>query len=173
MQVFGNHTNMELYQWCEPRTLRQLYISLVQPHLEYAAPVWDPYTVKDVQQIEGAQKFALRVCMKDWSSSYDNLLEQSDLNKLSMRRNYLSLCHLYRLSQQQCIHPDALLSLYQNSHHTRSQGQNMYERLQARTNVFYSSFFPRAIREWNSLPPTVTSSQTLASFKRNLCNFIT
>ena len=76
----------QFYQRCEPRTLtlRKFYVSLVQPHLEYAAPVRDPYPIKDVQLIEGDQKFALRVCTKDWSSPYDNLLEESDLNKLSI-----------------------------------------------------------------------------------------
>ena len=44
-----NVSYRKFYQWSEPRTLRQLYVSLIRPHLEYAAPVWDPYLSKDIQ----------------------------------------------------------------------------------------------------------------------------
>ena len=38
----------QLYNNGDPATLRQLYISLVRPHLEYASQVWDPYLQGDV-----------------------------------------------------------------------------------------------------------------------------
>ena len=34
----------QYYQLAEPNTLLQLYLSLIRPHLEYASPVWNPYT---------------------------------------------------------------------------------------------------------------------------------
>lgn len=53
-------------------TLGNAYIPQ-HSELEYAASVWDPYLVKDIQRIKEAKKkrIALRVCMKDWNSSYD------------------------------------------------------------------------------------------------------
>ena len=36
--------------------LSRLYLSLVRPILEYASPVWDPYTQKDIHQLELVQK---------------------------------------------------------------------------------------------------------------------
>ena len=41
---FYNHSSSEC--------LKQLYLSLVRPHLDYAAQVWDPYLQKDVQLLE-------------------------------------------------------------------------------------------------------------------------
>ena len=35
------------YNYAEGDTLKQLYLSLVRPHLEYVCPVWDPHTMKD------------------------------------------------------------------------------------------------------------------------------
>ena len=127
----------QLYQWSEPRTLQcQLNVSLIRPHLEYAAPVWDFYLSKDIHEIEVAQKFALKVAISErLDSSYDNLLEESDLVELNVQRNHLSLCHLYRIIQELCVHLDALLSLYHNSYHTCFQDINRYERLQAHTQL--------------------------------------
>ena len=38
----------QFYNHASPETLKQLYLSLVRPHLEYAAPLWSPYTQKDI-----------------------------------------------------------------------------------------------------------------------------
>ena len=35
------------YGSADQSTLKQLYLSLVRPHLEYACQVWDPHLVKD------------------------------------------------------------------------------------------------------------------------------
>ena len=59
---FYNHSSSEC--------LKQLYLSLVRPHLDYAAQVWDPYLQKDVQLLENMQKFALKLISHNWSTSY-------------------------------------------------------------------------------------------------------
>ena len=49
----------QYYQYFTPETLNQLYVSFVRLHLKYAAPVWDPHLLKDVDKQEKVQKFAL------------------------------------------------------------------------------------------------------------------
>ena len=49
------------------------------PHMEYCSPVWDPHLTKDTMLLENAKKFGLRVCLKDWSSSYEELLCKANL----------------------------------------------------------------------------------------------
>ena len=39
----------QFYDNVDPATLKQLYISLVRPHLEYASQVWDPYLQCDTK----------------------------------------------------------------------------------------------------------------------------
>ena len=51
-------------------TLKQLYVCNIRPHLEYACQVWDPYLKRDIDLLESVQKFALRVCSKQWNASY-------------------------------------------------------------------------------------------------------
>ena len=58
--------------------------------LEYASQVWDPYLQKDIKLLEGVQKFALRVCTKNYDNSYEDLLDTFQLPELSTRRLNLS-----------------------------------------------------------------------------------
>ena len=43
------------YKYASRTTLIQLYTSLVRPHLEYAAPLWDPHLIHDIHSIESVQ----------------------------------------------------------------------------------------------------------------------
>ena len=81
-------------QHAENETLLRLYISLVRPHLEYAAAVWDPHLQRDIQRLENVQKFALRVCTKHWHYDYLELLDQAQLPTLAKRRLYLKLSYI-------------------------------------------------------------------------------
>jgi len=49
------------YNYAEGDTLKQLYLSLIRPHLEYACPVWDPHTMKDKTLLENVHK----ICISD------------------------------------------------------------------------------------------------------------
>ena len=81
------------YQYADSSTLIKLYTSLVRPHFEYAALVWDPSTVQDIQHLESVQKFALRVSSKQWDLGYSELLDTCNLPTLENRRLYMKLCH--------------------------------------------------------------------------------
>ena len=48
------------YGSASPDTLRQLHLSMVQPHLDYACQIWDPHLAKDKKILEDVQKFACR-----------------------------------------------------------------------------------------------------------------
>ena len=59
------------YSCAETSTIRILYLTLIRPHLEYANQVWDPYLVKDCKMLGDVQKFACKVCLKNWNQTYD------------------------------------------------------------------------------------------------------
>ena len=57
---------------------------------------WDPFLEKDIELLlENVQKFALRVCTKQWDAVYSTLLETSGMPSLESRRVNAKLCHLY------------------------------------------------------------------------------
>ena len=158
----------QFYRWSSPEALYQLYISLVRPHLEYAAPVWSPHTSKDISKLEAVQKFALRMYLKDWHASYPELLKHCHLTELAARRDYLSLSHLLKIIQGSCFFPNAPINKYSNQYLTRSHERTHFIQPHARTNVLYYSYFPRTIALWNSLPQSIVSCSSVSSFKNSL-----
>ena len=48
-------------------------------------------------QLEHVQKFALCMCAKQWDLGYAKLLNHFNVPSLGDRRNYLSLCSMYKL----------------------------------------------------------------------------
>ena len=82
------------YQHSDPSTLLHLYFSLVRPHTEYAAQVWDPHLYKDISSLENIQKFALRVCCKNWNMGYSELLDLCKVPSLENRRLFETESHV-------------------------------------------------------------------------------
>jgi len=50
---------------CPPDIKATAYISLVRPHLEYAAAGWDSYLVGDCKQLEKMQRWGARFVKRD------------------------------------------------------------------------------------------------------------
>ena len=81
----------------DANTNKQLYVTYIRPHLEYACQVWDPHLRKDIDALESVQKFALRACTKQWAAPYQALLTSSNLPELVARRCQMKLCTMHKL----------------------------------------------------------------------------
>ena len=86
-------------------TLKQLYLSLVRPHIEYGCQVWDPHLAKDKKALEDVQKFGLRLAFHRWDASYNELLV-FDLPSHEDRRLHLKLGLLFKIVHGLCYYPD-------------------------------------------------------------------
>ena len=161
----------KFYPFANSSSLLQLYLAYIRPHLEYATPVWDPHQRGLISSLERVQKFALKVCTKNWSSGYESLLQSCNLPTLASRRCYLKLCLLYKVVNGQLTFPVAPIVLRSQARLLRNTSTLALERPVTRSNAYQSSFFPRTIALWNSLPPSVQNCQSLHSFKQTvLCH---
>ena len=159
------------YGHSDVATLRQLYVSLVRPHLEYAAPVLSPHLQKDIAMLEKTQQFASRICTKNWDAGYHELLDMLDLPSLAQRRLHTRLCYVYKIVHGLLYFPpDVVVPSSALSHNPRSH--LLYQPF-AHTNSYLHSFIPNSvsIANWNMLPDYVVSSPSFTSFKYNLSMF--
>ena len=160
------------YKHSNPQCLKQLYLSFVRPHLEYAAPVWNPHHTSQIASIEKVQKFALRMCYKDWREQYVSLLERSGIQSLADRRKLLDICYLYQLLTGVFNFPDAPLMHRNLDSRLRSFDPQLLCLPFARTTAYMNSFFPRVISFWNSLPSSLHSTSSFSEFKHSVLSYI-
>ena len=138
---------------CPEETKKACYEHLVRPLLEYGNTIWDPWTKQNSDKIEAVQRRSARFVLNDHSrySSVTSMLEKLKWPSLAERRARAKVIMIYRIVRQQvAIGSEGVLI-----RNTASSRGHDYKFIvpYARTHVLKSSFFPSAIRLWNSLPP--------------------
>ena len=141
------------------------YQTYIRPIIEYAAVVWSPCTQSSIHAVEMLQRKAARFVCNDFTrlSSITRMLEHLGWDTLEQRCNQLTLLMLYKIINQLVEVPHCHI-LAKASASTRSKYIHLYLRIDS----YKFSFFPRAIRLWNSLPNHVTQSVSFDSFKHSI-----
>ena len=150
-----------------PATIKQLYLSLVRPHLEYAAELWDPHTRRDIDKLESVQKFALKVISHQWDTGYEDLLDTVNIPTLRTRRLNLKLSYIFKVVHGITYFPP---NIFQNDppHSNRLYRVDILRCPFARANYYYHSFVPSSIRAWNSLDESYVRAGNPSIFKSHL-----
>ena len=149
-------------------TFLKLYVALVRPHLEYAAQVWNPHLVKDINSLESVQKFALRICSKNYHETYQNLLNVYQVPTLQNRRLFLCLCTFYSIVNKLVSFPTETVlppTSAGTSTSSRNYNPSAYRVPHAHLNGLKFSFFANTVRIWNNLPHEAVNSQDITTFK--------
>ena len=152
-----------------PKLKTMAYFTLVRPIIEYAAPVWDPYTQRNIYKIEMVQRRAARfVCGRYHNtSSVSEMLQDLEWPSLQQRREMLRLVLFYKIHHNLVIFDTSpyitpALRATRNTHH---QGYH----IPTSTKEYHrNSFFPRTVKVWNSLPPDIISAPSAEAFHQHL-----
>lgn len=150
------------------KTLEIIYTSFIRPVLEYADVVWGNCNQQEKNQLDKIQNEAGRIV-----TGTTKLISIAELNRetgwetLAERRRKHRLIMFYKM-----LH--GLTPAYLQSLVPRMAGENSDYNLRnyhiirapmARSNIYYNSFLPSVIRDWNALPVEARDLDSVAAFK--------
>ena len=157
------------------KTKETAYKALVRPLLEYAAPVWDPYTANEIEALEKIQRRAARwvTSRNRQTSCVDSILEQLDWSPLQLRRKKARLEMFYKFHHGLIsINSKYLPKPSKSRLSSRNNNNQSYDISTCTTRYRQMVFFPRTIPEWNKLPQEVVMAKSLDCFKSRLASHL-
>ena len=135
--------------------LTTCFRSYVLSRLEYCAPSWWSSADTHLLLLEGIVSRAERLCGRE-------------LCGLEQRRLVSCLCMLFKIyNNPEHALRDALVpkEYARQTRAATSAHEHQFEPVRCKTSQFGRCFIPRAIEEWNDLPPGVFESMNLQKFK--------
>ncbi len=154
---------------CTTNVKAATYKTMVRPVLEYASTVWDPTCQQDIAALEQVQRRAARYVFNNYSDRTPGcvtaMLQTLQWEPLKDRRCQNRLTMLYKINNGIV---DINKSQFITRGDSRTRGAQRLQQECITHPVLYNSFFPRTIRQWNALPPRLTSSPSLESFRAGL-----
>ena len=153
------------------RSLQIIYFTFIRPILEYADVVWNNCTQSEVNELEKIQNEAARIVTGATKLvSINSLTQETGWETLSNRRKKHKLFLFYKMQHQ--MSPDYLSSLVPPTigSTTNYQLRNSSDllTLYASSQLYFNSFLPSVIREWNELPEITRKLPSIATFKYEL-----
>ncbi len=155
-------------KFCPQEIKDKAYKVYVRPTMEYASPIWDPYTADNIKKIESVQRKASRfVCNKFGRDvSVTQLLRQLQWPLMEQRRAEARLSTFHRMIYGTIdINWEPLMT--RNERVSRSGHTHRFMRHSTRKDCYKFSFIPRSIVQWNNLAND-DIVEDLPQFKLNL-----
>lgn len=157
--------------YLDRRSLTKMYTTFVRPLLEYADITWDNCTFENQRALENIQIDAARIISGATKlCSIQKLYDETGIETLRERRKKHKLCQLFKMVNG--LTPPYLQVLLPQRVQQQSRyslrNSNNFALPPARTALYYNSFLPSTLREWNSLEQDTRDSATLCSFKWKL-----
>ena len=144
----------------------QSYNALVRPLLEYGCCAWDPHTAAQVDKLELIHKRAARFVTGNRARIHGATqanMASLGWTSLQERRAKIRLTNFFKIKEGLLHTPTDDLVPASSSR----KGPN-FSVPYSRVDAHKFSFFPNTIRQWNSLPSSVKSANSLDLFKSGL-----
>ena len=156
---------------CPAKIKQTAFTALVRSLLEYSSTVWDPFLETEKGELEKIQRRGARFVFNDYSrtSSVTAMLSKLDWVPLAERRHDARLTMMFKIINDLIAIP-AEEYLTKPSSRTRAGTSNSYRQYTTKTSTYANSFFPRTIKDWNSLPTDIKAVGSLDQFKEGLAS---
>jgi len=131
--------------------------------LEYASAAWDPFTARDIMELDKVQHWSACFVKNNykWSKSVSQLTSELGWQPLDQSRRNARLTLFYKSIHGANSIP--VHHLQQPMRHTRQCGTHTFTPLSSRTNAYKYSYFPRTVVDWNALPDSARSAPSTDS----------
>ena len=138
---------------CSMDVKSKAYTTLVRPQLEYACSVWNPYTKRNIHQIELVQHRAARFVFRDYSNytHVTPMLKQLGWDTLEQCRLSYQLSMFYKI-QQGLVGISLPSEVHPLTRASRARNVFPLRHIQTSCKVYKYSFYPSSIVTWNKLP---------------------
>ena len=133
-----------------------------------------PISKKIKIPLRESSRKAARFCCNSYqpTASVTEILQDLGWMSLESRRTMTRLTLLYKMSREEIdIDTDSLLRPHTESR-TRESHNYRYRQDKATKNVYFYSFFPRTLRQWNSLPSDIVDTSSLPQFQSKLSDHL-
>ena len=166
---------MKLFKFkLDRKSLEIMYTTFVRPVMEYGIVVWGGTFDSNILKLEQINVEALRIITGATSrSNISHLYEETSLPSFMDRRDRSMLMMLYKVKIN--IAPNYLINLLPNENreniHYNLQNNNHIRIPFARHEAYKRSFFPYALKLWNTLSAEIQMLATVSEFKKHaICN---
>ena len=160
---------------CPKNIKTTAYTTLVCPLLEYSSSVWDPHTQVLLNKIEMVQRRAARFCHNDYTSRetgcVSEMIKKLHLKLLTTRRTNRRLNIFHKAIHSHLSLPVANL-LQPIKRHSRHLNSKAFNTIHVSKNCYKFSYFPRTIKDWNSLPDATVNITEPHQFKQTLTHLV-
>ena len=159
------------FDYMDEEIFGSIFKGLVRPHLEYAAPVWNPKAIYQIDKIENVQRRATKLVPGLANLSYPERLKILKLPTLAYRRTRGDMIQVFKM-----INPNygydksipCLLTPNDNKYHKlRGHSKKLFP-YSSNKDIRKFCFSNRIVHIWNSLPENVVSAENILSFEKNL-----
>jgi len=151
-------------------TFIRLYKLYVRPHLEFAAPAWNPWTAGDIECLEKVQRRAIAMVSGLGDKSYAARLKELGMTTMKERRDELDMAETYKIltgtsnvNWRTWFNKNTAAD---GGRETRSAADPHSLRLPPGRLELRRNFFSlRVVERWNRLPPEVKNAPNVKKFK--------
>ena len=149
---------------------RTLFITIVRPHLEYGAPIWNPYKKGVINMIENVQRRATKQVPGLRDLPYMERLKLLNLPTLKYRRYRGDMITTYKLAHKMfdsLASKDILCFETNQRYHLRRHCLTI-KKSTFNKDVRKNSFRNRVANQWNALPESIVTAPSINAFKNRL-----
>ena len=156
-------------EFLDKENFKFLFTALVRPHLEYANAAWSPSLKKHITALENVQRRATRYIPGLKNMTYEQRLRELKLPTLKYRRYRGDMIETFKITHD-LYDKDVtagFLPMVPQDSITRGHRYTIFKR-NFNLNIRKNSFTYRIVDQWNHLPESVVTANTVRSFEHRL-----